>query len=255
MALILNPQLSRIVPNDEVDIYAKSAVPIAALTLPAIQACFANNASFEPATVGDGGKLLIGNRPLRAAAVMILLIYRNTNNANNSNNANNTSNTTSPTVLFCQRSATLRDHAGQISFPGGARDATDEDLIHTALRETEEEIGIDPSRIAVLGTLPTYHTVTNFMVTPVVGVLQGLSEKERLGELDLTLSPAEVDVAFEVPLAFLMDSANHQRRCVDTALGERCFTAMPYVDAALNERFIWGATAGMLRNMQRKLLA
>ncbi len=142
------------------------------------------------------------------------------------------------TLLLTQRTAHLYDHAGQISLPGGRMDESDTSAIETALRETEEEVGLHRRHIEVLGTLPDYVTGTGFCVTPVVSLVQP--------PFDLHADPFEVAEIFEVPLAFLMDGMHHQRRAVDLpdGIGRRTFYSMPY------ERFfIWGATAGMLRNL------
>lgn len=143
-----------------------------------------------------------------------------------------------PTLLLTQRTAHLNDHAGQVSLPGGRVDAVDSSTIEAALRETEEEVGLPRACVEVLGTLPDYFTATGFRVTPVVSLVRP--------PFDLRADPFEVAEIFEVPLAFLMDGANHQRRTFElpNGLGRRTFYAMPY------ERFfIWGATAGMLRNL------
>lgn len=143
-----------------------------------------------------------------------------------------------PTLLLTQRTAHLNDHAGQVSLPGGRVDASDASVIETALREAEEEVGLERRHVDVLGTLPDYYTATGFRVTPVVSLVQP--------PFDLRADPFEVAEIFEVPLAFLMNGMNHQRRSFDlpNGLGRRTFYAMPY------ERFfIWGATAGMLRNL------
>jgi 8-oxo-dGTP pyrophosphatase MutT (NUDIX family) len=142
------------------------------------------------------------------------------------------------TLLLTQRTAHLHDHAGQVSLPGGRVDKSDTSAIETALRETEEEVGIDRRHIEVLGTLPDYFTGTGFRITPVVSVVQP--------PLELRADPFEVAEIFEVPLSFLLDGANHQRRTVDLPndMGRRTFYAMPY-----DRFFIWGATAGMLRNL------
>lgn len=142
------------------------------------------------------------------------------------------------TMLFTQRTAHLTDHAGQVSFPGGRAEESDASSIETALRETEEEVGLDRRHIDVLGVLPEYFTVTGYRVTPVVSLVQP--------PFDLQADPFEVAEIFEVPLEFLMDGRHHQRRTValPSGIGRRTFYAMQY------ERFfIWGATAGMLRNL------
>ncbi len=141
-------------------------------------------------------------------------------------------------MLLTLRTAHLTDHAGQISFPGGRAEPEDASPIETALRETEEEIGLDRRHIEIIGSLPDYVTGTGYRVTPVVGLVAP--------PFALTPDPHEVAEIFEVPLAFLMDGANHQRLSFDmpSGKGRRSFYAMPY------ERFfIWGATAGMLRNL------
>lgn len=144
------------------------------------------------------------------------------------------------TVLLTQRTAHLRDHAGQISFPGGRVEAEDLSPIHTALRETEEEIGLSRERIQVLGFLPEYRTGTGFRVTPVVALV--------LPPFDIQPDPFEVAEVFEVPLAFLLDPANHQQHSVHYRGALRQYFAMPYGDY-----FIWGATAGMIRSLTERL--
>jgi 8-oxo-dGTP pyrophosphatase MutT (NUDIX family) len=141
-----------------------------------------------------------------------------------------------PTMLLTQRTAHLNAHAGQVSFPGGSAEAGDADAIATALRETEEEIGLARAHVEVIGRLSEYLTVTGFRVTPIVALVHP--------PFTLALDAFEVDSVFEVPLPFLLDPANHERRRAVTYDGEvRHFTAMPHGD-----RFIWGATAAMLRN-------
>ena len=141
-------------------------------------------------------------------------------------------------MLLTQRTAHLTDHAGQISFPGGRAEEDDASAIDTALREAEEEIGLHRRHVDVLGILPDYLTGTGYRVTPVVALVQP--------PFELTADPNEVAEIFEVPLAFLMNAANHRRLSFELpeGAGRRSFYAMPY------ERFfIWGATAGMLRNL------
>ncbi|HEX7634311.1 MAG TPA: CoA pyrophosphatase [Noviherbaspirillum sp.] len=142
------------------------------------------------------------------------------------------------TLLLTQRTAHLNDHAGQVSLPGGRVDESDASVIETALRETEEEVGLHRRHIEVLGMLPDYFTSTGFQVTPVVALAQP--------PFDLRADPFEVAEIFEVPLTFLMDGMNHQRRSIELpdGIGRRSFYAMPY-----QRFFIWGATAGMLRNL------
>lgn len=139
-------------------------------------------------------------------------------------------------VLFTKRAAHLNDHAGQISFPGGRKEEYDADLIATALREAHEEIGLENQLVETLGNLPDYFTITGYQVTPVVGLVESID--------NLVPDINEVDEIFRVPLSFLMNPANHQIREWIGPEGARSFYAMPYQD-----RFIWGATAGMLRNL------
>ena len=142
------------------------------------------------------------------------------------------------TVLLTQRTDHLTSHGGQISFPGGRAEDFDTSPVDTALRETEEEIGLDRGHVDVVGLLPDYVTGSGYRVTPVVGLIAP--------PFELTADPNEVAEIFEVPLAFLMDGMNHQRLSYELpeGAGRRRFYAMPY------ERFfIWGATAGMLRNL------
>lgn len=145
-----------------------------------------------------------------------------------------------PTVLLTQRTAHLSTHSGQIAFPGGKQDAEDADSAATALREAHEEIGLEARQVEVLGSLPTYTTGTGFVITPVVGLVQPTYA--------VTPNPHEVDAVFEVPLDFLMDPANHQRHAHVWEGLRREWLSMPYLDGAI-ERFVWGATAGMLRNL------
>ncbi len=147
-------------------------------------------------------------------------------------------------LLLTQRTAHLHDHAGQISFPGGRVDPEDENAIATALREAEEEIGLHRRHVEVIGTLPEYVTGTGFRVTPVVALVHP--------PFDLSADEFEDAEIFEVPLSFLMDGANHQRRSaiLPSRPDRRSFYAMPFGDY-----FIWGATAAMLRNLYHFLRA
>lgn len=145
-------------------------------------------------------------------------------------------------VLLTQRSADLPDHPGQISFPGGRVDPGDPSLHATALREASEEIGLSCDRVAILGQLAEYETVTGYRVTPVVGWVEP--------PFELVLDPIEVADAFEVPLAFLLDPANQQRHFRMLGSSRRDYWAIPYAD-----RYIWGATAAMLLILDRTLRA
>ena len=155
-------------------------------------------------------------------------------------------------VLLTQRTAHLPTHAGQIAFPGGKVDAQDSGVHAAALRETHEEVGLHPRHVEVIGQLPVYITGTGFHVTPVVALVQP--------PFELTPNPGEVDAVFEVPLAFLMNPAHHRRHAFDWQGRQRQWFSMPYLQTLPEasdpvERFIWGATAGMLRNFYRFLLA
>lgn len=141
------------------------------------------------------------------------------------------------TVLFTQRTAHLSAHAGQISFPGGRRETYDRSAEDTALRETEEEVGIVRDHIDVIGRLDTYLTRTGFRVTPVVGLLTP--------PFAVNPDPTEVDEVFEVPLAVILDPAMPERHSREVFGQQRYFYAFPY-----EQRYIWGATAGMLVNLR-----
>ena len=144
------------------------------------------------------------------------------------------------TVLLTRRTAHLREHSGQISFPGGRAEPQDAGPEATALRETHEEIGLPARQVELLGKLSDYHTRTGFRITPVVGLVAP--------PLELRLDAQEVDAAFEVPLAFLLDPANHQRQAREYQGRTVHFFAIPY-----GEHYIWGATAGMLVNLSLHL--
>lgn len=145
-----------------------------------------------------------------------------------------------PGVLLTRRNANLRRHAGQIAFPGGRIDPEDKDPIDAALREAEEEIALPRRLVEVVGTVEQYRTVTGYQVTPVIGVVPP----------DLPLVPSEAEVAevFEVPLAFLLDTANHEKKHALYQGHER-----HYYEIVWNEYRIWGATAAMLVNLSRRM--
>ncbi len=147
---------------------------------------------------------------------------------------------TGPTVLLTRRTEQLRDHPGQISFPGGRIDASDRSPEEAALREAMEEVGLNSRHIEIVGFLPEYRTVTGYQVTPVVGFVTP--------PFDLQPGASEVAEVFEVPLSFLLDSQNHQRHSRETPGGRRYFFAMPY-----GPYFIWGATAGMIVSLARAM--
>lgn len=144
------------------------------------------------------------------------------------------------TVLLTQRTGTMRSHAGQIAFPGGRVDAEDGSAVEAALREAGEEIGLERRFIEPVGFLDGYRTGTGYSITPVVALVQP--------GFTLQLAEAEVADVFEVPLEFLMEAANHQKHAREWRGRTRSFWAMPY-----GERFIWGATAGMLKNLHERL--
>jgi 8-oxo-dGTP pyrophosphatase MutT (NUDIX family) len=144
------------------------------------------------------------------------------------------------TVLFTQRTTHLKAHAGQVAFPGGRAEPGDASPEFTALREAQEEIGLAPERVEILGRLPDYHTRTGYIVAPIVGVL--------LPPLELVPDPNEVADIFEVPLGFLLDPANHRLQTREWQGRTVTFYEMPYQD-----RYIWGATAGMVLNLYRQL--
>ncbi|MDN2579405.1 CoA pyrophosphatase [Aquibium sp. ELW1220] len=146
------------------------------------------------------------------------------------------------TLLLTKRTEKLRSHSGQIAFPGGRIDPEDETPVHAALREAEEEIGLDASFIDVVGRMPDYVTGSGYRIAPVLAVV-------RPGFL-LTINADEVDDAFEVPLSFLMDPVNHRRESRVWQDQERFFYTMPH-----GERYIWGVTAGIIRTLWERLYA
>jgi 8-oxo-dGTP pyrophosphatase MutT (NUDIX family) len=189
---------------------------------------FAEPPAWVPEIPGDGSRFHPDRTPA-AASVLVPLVQRDDGLH----------------VLLTMRTAHLRDHAGQISFPGGRVEAHDVDAVATALRETEEEVGLDRRHIEVIGALPTYSTVTGFVVTPVVALVEP--------GFTLALDSFEVAEAFEVPLPFLMTPAHHRRHRWDLAGVQRQFLSMPWQGLGEDGRprpyFIWGATAAMLRNL------
>lgn len=222
--VIVQPQLAPVIGVDA----HLPAVPAAAMTAQALRARFAALPLWAPEFVGDGGRFA-GREPT-GAAVLVPLVARERGLS----------------LLLTRRTDQLRNHAGQISFPGGRAEPEDDGPVATALRETEEEIGLARERIEVIGQLPVYATVTAFQVTPVVALVQpGFA---------LTLDSFEVAEAFEVPLAFLMDPAHHRHHVFEFAGVERRFLSMPW-QGPEREYFIWGATAAMLRNLYRLLMA
>ena len=185
------------------------------------------DASAVPAS-GDHGtdrmlQILAREQPIRPAAVLVPVVDH-----------------PQPTVLLTQRAEHLNDHAGQISFPGGKIDPTDASPLYAALREAEEEIGLSREFVDPLGYLDLYGTSFGFRILPTVA-------RVRPG-FKLTISHAEVDDVFEVPLSFLMDPANHQVHSKEFRGIERSYYAMPFGD-----RYIWGATAGIVRVLYERI--
>lgn len=171
---------------------------------------------------GDGSR---ADRPeLTPAAVLIPIVARDDE----------------LTVLLTQRTAHLKAHSGQVSFPGGKAEPGDASEEETALRETREEIGLGTERVELLGRLSLYHTRTGFRVTPVVGVV--------MPPFELEPDAREVEEVFEVPLSFLLDPANHQRHSREFQGRQVPYFAIPY-----GRHYIWGATAAMLVNFYRFL--
>ena len=186
---------------------------------------FAAGQAVPPIATGDG-HLWRPAEELRPAAVLVPVVRRESG----------------LTVLFTRRTDHLYDHAGQISFPGGRAEAHDASPAATALRETFEEIGLPHALVEVLGDLPEYTTVTGYRVTPVVGLVSPPPA--------FSLDAFEVAEAFEVPLSFFLDPGNHQRNTLQYQGRTRHYYAMPY-----EQRYIWGATAGMLMNLYAFLTA
>jgi len=186
-----------------------------------------NDASIIPVS-GDPGndrmlQIIAQERPIRPAAVLVPVVEH-----------------AQPTVLLTQRAAHLNDHAGQISFPGGKIDTTDVSPLDAALREAWEEIGLSREFIDPIGYLDLYGTGFGFRILPTLArVKPGFT---------LRINETEVDDAFEVPLSFLMDPANHQLHSREFRGIERSYYAMPFA-----ERYSWGATAGILRVLYERI--
>jgi len=145
-----------------------------------------------------------------------------------------------PGVILTQRPTWLRSHAGQVAFPGGKVDDTDENSIFAALREAEEELNIPPARVEVIGVADTYYSGSGYSITPVVGIIPP--------DLELQPNPQEVEDWFEVPLAFLLDPANSIKKETNWNGQQRS-----YYDMQWGERRIWGVTAGIIANLVRRL--
>jgi 8-oxo-dGTP pyrophosphatase MutT (NUDIX family) len=217
-----DPQL---VPVFQVDAHLE-AVPAQHLTPEALQARFANPPTWQPELVRERKFM---NRTPAQAAVLVGLVMRD-----------------EPMVLLTQRPAHMSTHPGQIAFAGGKCDEGDANAAATALREAHEEVGLDARHVQVLGTLPEYVTGSAFYVTPVVALISPA--------MTLQLNTHEVSDAFEVPLAFLMNPAHHRWHRHDFEGVTREWLSMSYQDGE-QLRFVWGATAGMLRNFYRFMRA
>ena len=222
---LFDPELLPVIATDE----ALPPIPAERLTVASLRKRFASLDYVwepEPAEERPPGP----SRDPRVAAVLIPLVDRREG----------------LTVLLTQRAEHLTDHAGQISFPGGRVEPGDRDATATALRETQEEVGLDPEHVEVLGDLPELFTGTGYRVTPVVALVHP--------PFTVTADDGEVAEIFEVPLAFLMDPAHHQTREFRYEAGSRRFFSMPFPRTdAEGAYFIWGATAKMLRNLYRFL--
>jgi 8-oxo-dGTP pyrophosphatase MutT (NUDIX family) len=209
---------------------ALPAVPKQRLQASFLRARLSDPTPWSPEPFSE--RVLEPDQPIHPAAVLIGLIRHSDG----------------LTVLLTRRASRLRKHPGQIAFPGGRCDADDASFEHTALREAFEEVGLVSRHAEVLGQMPQYQTGTGYRITPVLALITpGLA---------WTLAPDEVDQVFEVPLEFLMNPRNHQRRRMLAADGHRDFFAMPWTEPQAGEEFfIWGATAAMLRNLYRMLAA
>lgn len=166
----------------------------------------------------------VKSQPTRPAAVLIPIVARSTG----------------ATLILTQRSQNLPSHAGQIAFPGGKVDKTDAGALAAALREANEEIGLDPLLVTPLGFLDVYQSGSGFRIAPVVAMVRE--------PVDLTPEPGEVTEIFEVPLAFLMDPRHHEQHTGEWRGEKRRYYVMPY-----RERRIWGVTAGILRSLYETL--
>lgn len=171
-------------------------------------------------------KAIFANARLRDAAVLIPVVDRGDE----------------ASVILTKRTEKLRSHSGQVAFPGGRIDPTDPTPEFAALRETEEEIGLSQDFIEVVGRMPDYVSGSGFRISPVLSVV-------KPGFM-LTINEDEVDAAFEVPLSFLMDPANHTKSSRVWQEQERFFYTMPF-----GERYIWGVTAGIIRTLYERLYA
>lgn len=172
---------------------------------------------------GDPGELLVEGQAITPAAVLVPIVDR-----------------PEPTVILTLRPETLRQHPGQIAFPGGRIDPGDDGPVAAALREAQEEIGLQPQDVEIIGVADSYRTITGYHVTPVLGVLPP--------GLPLTPEPNEVAAIFEAPLDYLLRPEHQKVRAVEWQGQERC-----YYEIMWEDRRIWGATAAMIVNLGRRL--
>lgn len=220
---VFDPQL---VPIDRVDTHLP-AVSQAHLRPAALRQRFEHPPVWLPELTVE--KMYSDRPPLHAAVLLPIVMHAR------------------PTVLLTQRTQHLSTHSGQVAFPGGKVDVDDVDARATALREAQEEVGLDADFVQVLGVMPCYATGSGFIVTPVVALVEP--------GFTLTRNTQEVDDIFEVPLDFLMNPSHHRHHSVEFEGGRREWFSMPYSDPGLPPRFIWGVTAGILRNFYRLLSA
>lgn len=215
----------RTVPVTQVDSHLP-AIEHQSLQANALRSRFATPPAWQPEFLAE--KKFMDREPM-PAAVLLPIVQR-----------------PEPTVLLTLRTPHLSTHSGQIAFPGGKVDETDTNVVAAALREAQEEIGLDAHFVEVLGQLPIYITGSAFHIAPVVALVSP----------GFTLSPNPYEVAdvFEVPLAYLMNPAHHRHHRTDWQGVQREWLSIPYQDHQ-TERFIWGATAGMLRNFYQFLRA
>ena len=219
---IVDPRQARLLGVDS----QLPAVPLDAQTPQALRTRFAQPPQWLPEAMQE--KRITARQP-SDAAVLVPIVMRE-----------------QPTVLLTVRSARLSTHSGQVAFPGGKRDPQDVSAEATALREAHEEVGLAPRNVEVLGRLPLYVTGTAFHITPVVALVHP--------QASYFPNPGEVADLFEVPLSYLLNPAHHERHAMQWQGVDREWFAMPYQDGE-QQRYIWGATAGMLRNLYRFLAA
>lgn len=214
------------------------AVPSAHWMPEALKARFAKPPAWKPEVERETS---FSSRKPAQAAVLVPIVMRGADFAQS-------------TILLTQRASHMSTHPGQIAFPGGKVDPQDANHQATALREAQEEVGLDPEHVQVIGELPIYVTGTAFWVTPVIALVKP--------EFNLRPNADEVQDVFEVPLSFLMNPAHHRRHAFEWQGAQRQWFSMPYQESRLRpdgqseemDRFIWGATAAMLRNFYRFLV-